>query len=396
MMKWIRRSIVIVVVVGIAAAIVWSFVPTPVGVDTAEVIVGPFEATVDADGVTRVKESYVVSAPFAASLHRISLHPGAAVEPGAVVARLSPIEPPLLDARTRAQAKATVLAAQAGLRQAQAVVERARAADEFAAGELAEARELVSRGAVAAQAAEQAELERRTRARELESARFGALVAAHEVELAEAAVARIQRPATREQVVELESPVGGRVLRVLREDEGVVAAGAPLLEVADLSGLEVVVDVATADAVTIHPGAPATLEQWGGDRPLRGRVRLVEPAAFTKLSALGVEEQRVNVVIDLDDPEEGRAALGDGYRVEARIAVWRGPEEVQIPASALFRHAGSWAVFLLDGGHARIHRVEPGRRSGVRAQITAGLAPGQTIIVHPGDAVADGVRVSPR
>jgi HlyD family secretion protein len=396
MMRWIRRAIVAAIVIAIAVAVAWSFVPRPVEVDTADVVVAPFEATVDVDGVTRVKESYIVSAPMAASLHRVELHAGAAVGIGAVVARLSPIDPPLLDARARAQARAALLAAQAGQRQAQAMVDRARAADEYAARELAKLQGLASRQAITAQSVELAELEARTRARELESARFGALVTAHEVELAEAALARMQRPPGRDDVLELRSPVAGRVLRVHREDEGVVPAGAPLLEVADLSGLEVVADVATADAVTIRPGAHVTLLQWGGERPLRGHVRLVEPSAFTKLSALGIEEQRVNVVIEIDEPYEARAALGNGYRVEARIVVWRGPEVVQVPASALFRHGGRWAVFLWDGQRARLQAVDAGRQSGVTAQVHSGLTQGQTVIVHPGDAVSDGVRVSRR
>jgi HlyD family secretion protein len=396
MAKWIRLAVMIMVAVAIVGAIAWSFVPKPVGVDTAPVTAGAFEATVDVDGVTRVQESYVVSAPFAASLHRLELHAGGAVDIGAVVARLSPIDPPLLDARSAAGARATLAAARAGLAQSRAAVERSRLAHEYATRELARLRELAARSAITAHVVEQADLEAQTRARELDATGFAARVAAHEVELAEATLARSLTRSSRDQTVELRSPVGGRVLRVLREDEGVVAAGTPLLEIADLSRLEVVADVATSDAVAIHAGAPVRLEAWGGGEVLRGHVRLVEPAAFTKLSALGIEEQRVNVIIDLDEPLERRAALGDGYRVEAAIVVWQSPDVVQVPASALFRAAGSWSVFLWDDGRARLHPVEPGRHSGVRAQIVGGLAGGETVIVHPGDAVADGVRVTQR
>jgi HlyD family secretion protein len=396
MAKWIRLAVMILLAVAIVVAIAWSFVPKPVGVDTAEVTAGAFEATVDVDGVTRVQESYVVSAPFAASLHRLDLHAGGTVDIGAVVARLSPIDPPLLDARSAAGARATLAAARAGLAQARAAIERARLGHDYASRELARLRDLSARGAITAHAVDQAELEAQTRARELDATRFAARVAAHEVELAEATLARSQTRAGREQTVELRSPVAGRVLRVLREDEGVVAAGTPLLEIADLSRLEVVADVATSDAVSIQPGAPVRLAAWGGGEVLRGHVRLVEPAAFTKLSALGIEEQRVNVVIELDEPAERRGALGDGYRVEAAIVVWQAPDVVQIPASALFRTAGAWSVFLWRDGRARLHPVEPGRHSGVRAQIVGGLTGGETVIVHPGDAVADGVRVSRR
>jgi HlyD family secretion protein len=396
-MKWIRRSIVVLVLAGIAAAVAWSFVPRPILVDVAPVARGELVATVDAEGVTRVKDRHLVSAPLNATLARLELHAGDRVAAGQVLARLSEMEPPLVDAQTRAQARARVAAAQAGLRQAQAATERARAAQAMAARELERVRRLAAEGVVGPQAVDAAETDLRVRARDLESAQFAARVAAHEITLAEAAVARIARPPAPEEVLELRAPVAGRVLRVLHESEGVVAAGAPLVELADPAALEVVVHVPTADAVGITPGAAVTLERWGGP-PLRAHVRLVEPGAFTKVSALGIEEQRVNVIIDLDDPPEVWAALGDGYRVEARIAVWRGADVVQVPSSALFRDGASWAVFVWEEARerARLRRVEVGRRSGLVAQVVEGLDDREVVIVHPGDSVADGVRVERR
>jgi HlyD family secretion protein len=391
-MKWIRRLIVVVVLGGIAVGIAWSFMPRPIFVDVARVARADFVATVDAEGMTRVKDRYVVSAPLVATLARIALRPGDRVAAGAVLARLSELEPPLTDAASRAAARARVAAARASEQAARATVERAWVAEGLAARELDRVRALADRGVIGTQAVDAAETDARVRARELESARFAARVATHEIGLAEAALARIARPPSPEELLELRAPVAGRVLRVLHESEGVVVAGAPLVEIADPAALEVVVHVPTADAVGIVTGAAVRLERWGGP-PLAARVRLVEPAAFTKVSALGIEEQRVNVIIDLDAPP---AALGDGYRVEARIAVWSGRDVAQIPSSALFRDGAAWAVFVLDGDRARLRVVEAGRRSGLTTQITAGLEAGETIILHPGDAVADGVTVAQR
>jgi HlyD family secretion protein len=392
-MRWVRRGIVFAVVAALVAAIGWSFVPRPVAVDVATVQRGPFEATVEGEGMTRVMDRYTLSAPLTGNLARIVLEPGDEVGAGEVIARLTALEPPLADAQAKAQARARLAAARAAAGQAGAAIERARVARALAESALRRARELEARGALGAEPAETAAGELAARSREVESARFAAEVAAHEVELAEAALDRTARPPGAGEVIEVRAPVAGSVLRVHRESAGVVTAGAPLVEIADPRALEAVVHVATADAIEIRPGAAARIVRWGGPAPLPARVRRVEPSAFTKVSALGVEEQRVNVVLDLD---AAPAALGDGYRVEAEIVVWRGADVVQLPSSALFRDGSAWAVFQLGESRARLTHVEVGRRSGLTAQVSAGLTAGDVVIVHPGDAIEDGVHVARR
>nr|WP_225937708.1 efflux RND transporter periplasmic adaptor subunit [Myxococcus sp. RHSTA-1-4] len=343
-------------------------------------------------GKTRVRDRYVISAPVGGRLERVTLHPGDAVSAGQVVAVLGSLEPPLLDTRTRAQADAQVRAAQAGVQQARAALERAETALEQTRTEVARQKQLAAAGSISTQALERALFEERGRAQEVVSSRSAVRVAEQQLELARAARGRLDRRPEDSERIEIRAPVKGWVLKVMQESEAAVAPGTPLLELGDPEGLEVVVDVLSQDAVRIQPGAPVRIEHWGGEAPLKGRVRRVEPSAFTRTSALGVEEQRVNVVIDLEDPVEKRGTLGDGYRVEARIALWHGNDVVQVPESALFRSAEGWAVFVA-GSDGRIHErlVKPGQRNGLRAQVLEGLKPGDRVVVHPGDAVRDGV-----
>ena len=395
MSKWIRRAVGLAFVAGVAAMIVMASLPQPVPVDVAAVRRAPMEVTIDEDGVTRVKDRYVVSTPLTGTLARIELRPGDALSEGAVLARIEPLAPQLMDARSRAQAEARVAASLAAQRQARAGVARAEAASTLAQQSLTRQEQLVSAGGVSAQAVDQARFEQRARSEELTSARFGVRVADYEVRMARAALGRHDDRS--EEAMELPSPVDeGVVLRILQQDEGVVQAGTPLLEVGNPGALEVAVDVLTADAVRVQPGAHVTLERWGGEQPLEGHVQRVEPRAFTKVSALGVEEQRVNVVIDLDSPRERWAALGDGYRVEARIRVWREEDTLQVPTSALFRHEQGWAVYVVEAETASLRPVEIGRRNGFDAEVTDGLEEGARVVVHPGDAVGDGVSLRVR
>jgi HlyD family secretion protein len=359
------------------------------------VVRGPLEVTVDEDGRTRLKDRYVVSAPLAGTLVRPSLRAGDSVARGAVVARVVPVTAPLLDPRARAEAEARLTAARAAQRRAGTEVERARAASGFARREAERQRSLLAAGATAARQAEEAELAERMLAEELASAEFARRVAAAEVEVARAALLRLGQANSREGF-EVRSPVAGRVLRVLQESEAVVQSGAPLVEIGDPATLEVVVDVLTADAVDIRPGAPVRIEQWGGPAALPGHVHRVEPSAFTRISALGVEEQRVNVVIDLEGDNAAWAALGDGYRVEARIAVWREDGVLQLPAGAVFRHDGGWAVYRIRDGRARLQPIELGRRNAARAQLLGGLEEGDRVVVYPADNLTDGIRVEGR
>jgi HlyD family secretion protein len=396
MQKWLKRGLLVLLLLGLVAAIASAYRPRPVAVDVEEVTRGPLEVTVTEPGRTRVKDRYVITSPLGGELDRITLRPGDAVEAGQVVARLGSLAPPLLDARSRAQADAQVRAAVAARQQAEAGLERARTALEFARTEVQRQRQLAAAGSTPERTLETAVFEERSRAQEVASAQSAVLIAEQQLEMARAARGRLdQRPEGHEHF-EIRAPVKGWVLRVMQESEGTVVAGTPLMELGDPQVLEVVVDVLSQDAVRIHPGARVSIEHWGGDSPLQGRVTRVEPSAFTRTSALGVEEQRVNVIIALEEPVERRKSLGDGYRVEARITLWDGADVVQVPESALFRQGEGWAVFLADAGRVRLRPVKLGQRNGLRAQVLEGLAPGDQVIVHPGDSVRDGVSYSER
>jgi HlyD family secretion protein len=383
-----------------AAALVYAFLPGPVPVDLAPVTRGPLRVTVDEDGKTRIKERYVVSAPLAGRMLRIDLHPGDKVSAGkTLLAALEPTDPALLDVRARAEAEARVKAAEASRTLAEAKLGRAREARELAAHDFGRTKRLITSRSVSEEAYEGAEHRDRMAEEELRTADFSARVAAFELEQARAALLRTRpsgAPATGDGRFEIHSPVAGEVLRVFQESAGVVPAGTRLLEVGDPADLEVEVDVLSNDAVKVAPGARVLLEHWGGERPLQGRVRLVEPSGFLKISALGVEEQRVNVIVDLVGPPEERRRLGDAYRVEARIVVWEGESVVKAPAGALFRQGDEWAAFVAERGRVRLRTVHPGRSNGLETEIANGLAEGEQVVLHPGDRVVDGVAVRPR
>lgn len=370
--------------------------PAPVHVEVALVERGPLRVTVDEEGRTRVRDRYLTVAPIAGRVARIVLDPGDAVERGMVVARMRPAT---LDPRSRAGAEAQLEAALAAAHEAEARLEHARAAAEQARRDAARARTLAGGGVVARGERERAELEETARAKELDAAVFGLRAAEQNVEAARAALLAAvdtgegfaasceEQPAS---CIELRAPATGRVLRVPEQSERVVEAGTPLLEIGDPTVLEIVIDVLSADAVKVHPGAPILVEQWGGPTPLHARVRLVEPSGFTKVSALGVEEQRVNVVGDFTDPN---VPLGDGYRIEARIVVWETADVVKVPTSALFRYRDAWHVFVADHGRARRAPIEIGERGAAAAEVRRGLSAGQRVILHPSDQLDDGTRI---
>jgi HlyD family secretion protein len=362
-----------------------------VRVETAVARSGTLIVAVEEDGRTRVKDRYLISAPLAGTVTRMRLEPGDSVRRGTVVARLLPSASPLLDPRSRAEAEARVAAASAAVSQAGAAVDRARVAAGFAKRDADRQRALLREDATAPQIAERAELAERMGQEDLASAEFARRVAASELQLAQAALTRLDAPSGDTMLIR--SPVAGQVLRVLQESEGVVQPGTPLVELGDPRVLEVVVDVLTTDAVDIQPGAPVRIERWGGDSALSGHVHQVEPAAFTRLSALGVEEQRVNVVIDLDIPPDRAVSLGDGYRVEASIVVWVGRDRLLIPAGAVFRQGDGWATYVVQDGRTRIRTVEPGRRNAAEVEIGDGLRAGERVVLYPPDAVSDGARV---
>lgn len=391
--RWLGRLGWALLALALVGLVVFAMLPKPVTVETATVKRGPLVVTVDEAARTRVKDRYVVSSPLAGNLGRIELNPGDRVKAGDVIARISPVDSPLLDARTRTETEARVAGATAAQRQAAAAVSRAELAQAHAASELETARGLVGKGALVAKDLENAELEQRLRVEELASAKFAAQVADHEVQMTRAALARIGGK-TGEQF-EITAPTSGRVLRVVQKSAGVVAPAVPLLEIGDDAALEVVSDVLTSDAVRIPSAAKVKLLRWGGE-PLAGHVRTIEPSAFTRISALGVEEQRVTVVIDLDEPHAKWTALGDGYRLDVQIVTWEQTSVLTLPQGAAFRSADHWAVFVVDAGRARLRPVELGQRSVFDAEVLSGLDEGTTIVLHPGEKVVDGVQVTTR
>ena len=399
--RWIKRALGALFVLAVLLMLVMAWMPKPVPVDAVEVERGTLRVTVDEDGRTRVKDRHVISSPLVGNLARIELEPGDRVEEGDVVARIAPLAAPLLDERSRAQAEARVAAANAGQRQVAAQIARAQAALGFARDEAQRQRQLAERGTVAEQVARRAELEARTLQEELASAQFAQRVAQHDAEMARAALGRLTGAARRgaqpaeDEQLEIRAPVAGTVLKVMHESEGAVSPGTPLLEIGDTSALEIVTDILTSDAVHVEPGNRVLIDRWGGEQPLNGVVRMIEPSAFTRMSALGVEEQRVNVVVDITDPHEEWQSLGDGYRVETSIVVWSEDDVLHVPASAVFRHGDGWAVYRAND-RAVLTPIEAGRRNGLSVQILEGLEEGQRVIVHPSDRVADGVEIAPR
>ncbi|MCC7330710.1 MAG: HlyD family efflux transporter periplasmic adaptor subunit [Gammaproteobacteria bacterium] len=381
--------------------ILWLSWPRAVAVDFARVAAGPIEETVSDEGETRVKEAYVVSAPLPGLMQRIALKAGDAVVAGqTVMARIEPSDPVFLDRRSEAEARAGAEAAQAAQKQAVAAVARAEADLDFASAELQRYRGLAAAHTISANDLDAAERRARTAAAALDEAR--AARRARDSELAQAR-ARLLAPGLVKRrrgadcdCVDVFSPVSGSVLRVIKESEGVVSAGAPLLEVGDTADLEIVTDLLSTAAVKVRAGQSVRIEAWGGDGVLAGRVRRVEPYGFTKVSALGIEEQRVNVIIDFTDPPQRWQRLGHGYRVEPRIVLAAAEKVLKVPQAALFRHGDSWAVFVDDGGRARLREVRIGLANGLEAEITQGLAAGDEVILQPGERVADGTRVKPR
>lgn len=402
-MKRILRIVFWVLLgLGAAAALAAALWPEPVRVEIASVARGPLIVTVEGDGRTRIKERFVLSAPVTGQMPRIELHPGDRVALGATLIEITPTEPPLLDERTRAQAEAQVKLAIAGRAQSNARVSMAEATHEFARSDLARVEALVRSGAVNRSALEEAQLRLRTAEADLQSTQFGARIAQYQVEVAQAALSRLtgarRGGPDQDKVarVVVRAPIEGTVLRVIHESAGLAQAGAPLLEIGDPAALEIVVDLLSMDAVAVQPGAEVRVDQWGGDRVLEASVRLVEPSAFTKVSALGIEEQRVNVIADFKSPREAYRALGDGFRAHAQIVIWERQDTIKLPMSALFREKDGWVVFVVAEGRARSRAVTIGRRGRSEVEALGGVAEGDRVIVHPGDQVVDGVRVQAR
>lgn len=382
------------ILLGVAAllvlAVALGFRSPPVLVDSAEVQHGEFRIVVEQEGRTRVADRYEVHAPVSGQLARVLLEPGDMVAAGDVLFRIHPLHSPPLDARSRAQAEAMLAGAEAAVRLAHSQLEAEQSRLELAEGQWRRVHVLFEQGHLASEQYDLSEAElRRARAAE-RSARFALDVARYERDNARAVLRESGQGSAPIQVL---SPVDGQVLRRLRQSEGAVQAGEPVLAIGNLESLEVAVDVLSADAVRLRPGMNVELERWGGDELLLGWVRRVEPAGFTRISALGVEEQRVWVIVDLSSPAEQWQGLGDGFRVEARFILWQGDGVRQVPASALFRHGEGWAAYVIQNGQARLRMVQPGRRSGLMREIVGGLQAGERVVLHPGEQIVDGGRI---
>lgn len=367
---------------GLAALL---FRPEPLRVDTGQVAVGAMQVTVDELGETRSHDRFVINAPVAGRLTRIELHDGDAVQPNQVVALIAPLP---LGVREHSEQLARVAAAESRQREAEELVRHAQEDLEQARREVRRVERLVKDGFMSGQAAEQARNAEITIANDVEAARFRARSAAAEVALARSGL--IAGKGGDQALFEVRSPVAGSILRIPDPSERIVAAGTPLMTIGDLSRLEVLIELLSSEAVKVKPGMPVILDGWGGSQALKAQVRRVEAYAFTKVSALGVEEKRTNVVADLAAPPP---ALGDGYRVNARIVVWSADKVAKVPASALFRCNEAWCAFAVEDGRARRRTVQIGQRNAQEAEVLAGLQAGETIIRHPANQVEEGVRV---
>lgn len=373
--------------------VVWAFMPRPVPVDTGLVAPRTLEVVVEDEGEARIREVFTVSATIAGKLQRIRLHPGDEVTAGeSVVATIGPAAPALLDARARAVAEATMAAARSAVDLARAQQMQAEAALDFATAEAERATALYDRAAISRRLLDNAVLERRTAAAALDSARANLAVRERELESAEAMLGPPEGNGT-DCCIGLVAPVSGRVLRVLTQSEQVVQPGTPILEIGNPGNLEVTVDLLSRDAVRIREGAPALVTGWGG-APIAARVAQVEPSAATRVSALGIEEQRVQVILELEGDPAGWAALGHGFRVIARIRLWQAEGVLSLPVEALFRDGADWAAYVLRDGRARLQRLTLGERNENFAQVLAGLTEGDQVILRPSDRVANGIAVT--
>lgn len=382
----------VVVVAALAAVALW---PKTAPVETAVLARGPLMTTIDEEGRTRVRDRFVVAAPVAGRVLRIELEPGDLVHAGDIVARVRPEVPPLLDARSRAEATAALESARAAVGRVRADEQRAREVLAQAERELARTKQLVAESLATRQLLDARDADVRAATEQVNAASFAARASEADVARAQARLA----PAPAEagaRVVTVTSPVDGVVLKRVRESETVVPAGDPLLEIGNPRQLEVVVDLLSVDAVRVQPGTRVLVEQWGGTGTIAARVRRIEPSGFTKVSALGVEEQRVNVILEFTEAGGAWTALGDGYRVEARLVTWESADVLTVPTGALVRAGDQWAVFVVRNGRAEQQVLTLGHQNGQQAEVVSGVDAGAVVVLHPGDMLQSGARVQPR
>ncbi len=393
----LRKIITWAAAIGLVGLIGSGLRTQPVEVELGMMARGPLTVNVIEEGKTRIRNRYVVSAPVAGQMRRVALKAGDEVKANETV--LTTIEPalsPLLDPRAKAQAEARVQMSDAARMQAEQSLELTKTAEKFAKANYERVHSTSGTGTFSQTERDSAERDAEMKLREIRAAEFAAKVAAYEVEQAKAALMQMQSPSRDGAVIEVRSPVSGRVLKVMQESSMTVNAGTAMVEVGDPADLEIEAEILSRDAVTIKPGAQVSVEQWGGEQPLTARVRLVEPAAFTKVSALGVEEQRVIVLSDPINPPPAAKALGDRYRVEVRVAIWHSDDVLLIPAGALFREGSQWKTFVFDDGKAKQATIEAGHSDGRMTEVLKGIEAGAQVLLHPPDTIKDGVSVKKR
>ena len=388
MIRIIKHVVLVLAAVAAAILVVVAFQPKPFEVEAARAVKGPLQVTIDEDGETRAHDRFTLAAPSAGRLSRIEFHEGDEVGPETILATLSPLP---LDAREVAEIRARIRSAEARQREAGELLARWESDHAQATRELDRTRLLAHDHLVAQQVLELAESKQAAAAKEVEAAKFRVQSTAADVEREKAGLVSLEAQQSQSgQLVTIRPPVRCRILRVLEKSERVVPFGAPLVVLSNPKKIEVVVDLLSTDAVKVRPGMPVNIENWGGPGPLRARVRTVEPYGFTKVSALGIEEQRANVIADFIDSPEG---LGDGYRVEARVVIWHAAAVLKLPASALFRTGQTWNVFVINNGRTRLVPVEIGHRNASEAEVLRGLAEGTDVVVHPANELKEGARV---
>jgi HlyD family secretion protein len=397
---WLKRGLVAAVAILVAAALLYALTPKPVAVDLATIERGDMRVTIDEEGKTRIKDVYVVSAPIAGKLLRNPLHVGdEVIALRTTVATIAPMAPPMLDARTRSELDALVSVAESAVLLARSELEQAKSESRLADIELERTRTLAKRGVVADRVLDRAETDAQVRKDAVKRAESALQLRQDELRSAQSRLIGPEETGVGDglpRAMALPAPASGRVLRIPVESEAVVAQGTPLVEIGDPRDLEIVVDLLSSDAVKVVAGAEAMIEGWGGPTALAARVRRVEPSGFTKVSALGIEEQRVRVILDLAEPGGAPAALGHDYRVFVRILAWRSSAALLVPLGALFRDGDRWAVFKVVDNVARLQHVDLGHRNAVHAEVLYGLAAGDRVILHASDRVAAGVAVEPR
>ena len=395
----VRRKLwVISILLVIVLAILYGFLPRTQEVDLVQLTRGPLQVTIEEEGRTRLKERFVISAPTAGYMRRIDAKVGDPVKKGETVVVLEPLRSQALDPRSRAEAEAVVSAAGASLAAAMEKERAATADADYIEKRFVRITNLYSRGSVAKDQYDQTDSEAKKARAGQRSAKAAVDVARSELERAKIALQSFSsvKRTGESGTVEVASPVNGAVFKIHRESEGAVHVGEPLMDIGNAGTLEVRVEVLSSDAVRIKRGTPVLFKRWGRDEPLAGRVRLVEPAGFTKVSSLGVEEQRVLVIADITSPPETWRILGDGYRLEAHFVVWEGKDIIQVPTSALFRAGKGWAVFVENDGKARRREVEIGQRSGLTAQVISGLRENERVVAYPDDTISDGTKIRQR